>query len=191
MVTDWLRQRNVEGTVQVDELLLAGQSLENLRAHLLWDVGRVQLDGLQATVEDAPLTGKLDVNLRGSRPTYKLTAKMKAIPWQSGKLDAEGSIETFGTGVQLLGNMTGDGAFTGAAMDFGTFGVARTVSGTYALGWNQTGLRLRLTNLSVRTEDETFTGRAATLEDGRVNASLTSGAREMKLSGTLAKLRVE
>ena len=50
---------------------------------------------------------------------------------------------------------------------------------------------LRLTNLSVRTEDETFTGRAATLEDGRVTASLTSGAREMKLSGTLAKLRVE
>jgi len=87
--------------------------------------------------------------------------------------------------------MTGEGTFTGAAMDFGTYGVARTMSGTYTLAWNQAGPRLRLTNLSVRTEDETFTGRAATLEDGRVAASLTSGAREMRLSGTLAKLRVE
>jgi hypothetical protein len=87
--------------------------------------------------------------------------------------------------------MTGDGAFTGTAMDFGSYGIARTVSGLYTLGWNQSGMRLRLSNLSVRTEDETFTGRTATLEDGRLAASLSSGAREMRVSGTLAKLRVE
>jgi len=50
MVTDWLRERNVDGTVQVDEFLLAGQRVENLRGRLLWDVGRVQLDNLQARV---------------------------------------------------------------------------------------------------------------------------------------------
>jgi len=92
--------------------------------------------------------------------------KMSGIDWQSGKLDAEGAIETFGTGLQLLGNMTGDGAFTGTAVDLGSYGIARTVSGAYTLAWNQSGVRLRLTNLSVRTEDETFTGRTATLEDG-------------------------
>jgi len=151
----------------------------------------VQLDNLQASLDKASLTGKLDVNLRGSRPNYKFTARLKGIPWQAGKLEAEGSIETFGTGLQLLGNMTGEGAFTGSAVDFGTFGVARTVSGAYTLGWNQGGPRLRLTNLNVRTEDETFTGRSATLEDGRLAASLTSGAREMRLSGTLAKVRVD
>jgi hypothetical protein len=151
----------------------------------------VQLDNLQATVDGSPATGKLDVNLRGSRPTYKLTAKVKGVRWQSGKLDAEGSIETFGTGLQLLANMTGDGVFTGTAVDFGSYGVARTVTGAYNLAWNQAGPRLRLSNLSVRTEEETFTGRAATVEDGRLAASLSSGAREMRLSGTLTKLRVE
>jgi hypothetical protein len=191
MLTDWLRQRNVDGTVQVDEFVMAGQRIDNLRARLLWDVGRVQLDALQARVDDTTMTGKLDVNLRGSRPSYKLTMKMKGLDWQSGKLDAEGSVETFGTGLQLLGNMTGDGVFTGSAVDFGSYGVARTVSGAYTLAWNQSGVRLRLTNLSVRTEDETFTGRTATVEDGRLAASLTSGAREMRVSGPLAKLRVE
>jgi len=191
MVTNWLRERNVDGTVQVDEFLLAGQRAENLRARLLWDVGRVQLDNLQARVDKAAITGNLDVNLRGSRPNYKLTMKMTGIDWQSGKLDAEGSIETFGTGLQLLSNMSGDGAFTGTAVDFGSYGIARNVSGAYTLAWNQSGVRLRLTNLSVRTEDETFTGRTATVEDGRLAASLSSGAREMRVSGPLAKLRVE
>jgi hypothetical protein len=191
MLTNWLRERNVDGTVQVSEFLLAGQRVENLRARLLWDVGRVQLDALQARVDNTAITGKLDVNLRGSRPSYKLTMKMKGLDWQSGKLDAEGSVETFGTGLQLLGNMTGDGVFTGTAVDFGSYGIARTVSGAYTLAWNQSGVRLRLTNLSVRTEDETFTGRTATVEDGRLAASLTSGAREMRVSGPLARLRVE
>ena len=179
------------GPCRSDEFLLAGQRVENLRGRLLWDVGRVQLDNLQARVDKAAITGKLDVNLRGSRPNYRLTMKMTGIDWQSGKLDAEGSIESFGTGLQLLGNMTGDGAFTGTAVDFGSYGVARTVSGAYTLAWNQSGVRLRLTNLSVRTEDETFTGRTATVEDGRLAASLSSGAREMRVSGPLAKLRVE
>ena len=191
MVTDWLRQRNVDGTVQVDELILAGQSVENFRARVLWDVGRVQLDNLQADMDKASVTGKLDVNLRGSRPNYKFTAKVKGINWQSGKMDADGTIETFGTGLQLLSNMTGEGAFTGTAVDLGSYGIARNLSGAYTIGWSQTGPRLRLSNLSVRTEDETFTGRSASFEDGRLAASLSSGAREMKVSGTLAKVRVE
>ncbi len=151
----------------------------------------MQLDNLQADVGRTSLTGQLNIDLRGSRPTYRFTGKMKGIEWQAGKLDAQGSIETFGTGLQLLGNITGDGAFTGEAVDFGSYGVARTVSGAYALAWGQNGPRLRLSNLSVRTEDETFTGRVATLEDGRLAASLTSGGHEMRVSGTLAKLKVE
>ena len=89
MVTDWLRERNVDGTVQIDEFLVAGDHLESFRARLLWDVARVQLEGMQARVDKAAITGKLDVNLRGSRPNYKLTLKVTGIAWQSGKVDVE------------------------------------------------------------------------------------------------------
>jgi len=191
MLTDWLRQRNVDGTVQVDKLLLAGQEIHNLRARLLWDVGRVQLENLQAALDDAALTGRLDVNLRGSRPTYNLTARLKGIDWQGGKIDAEGAIASFGTGFQLLGNLSGEGTFSGTAVDLGSFGIARNVSGAYTMAWGQAGPRLKLTNVTVRTEDDTFTARTATLEDGKFAASLSGGGREMRLSGTLAKLRVE
>jgi hypothetical protein len=151
----------------------------------------VQFENLQAAIGPAAVSGSVDVNLRGSRPTYKVTAKVKGLAWQAGKLDADGTIETFGTGLQLLGNVTGDGSFAAAGVDWGSYGVARNVSGDYTLAWSQAGPRLRLTNLSVRTGEETFTGRAGTLDDGRLAAQLSSGAREMHVSGTLAKVKVE
>jgi hypothetical protein len=191
LVTDWLKQRNVEGTLEIDDLVLGGAHLENLRARVVWDVARVQLEGIQAKLDRAAITGKLDINLRGSRPTYKLTAKVKGVNWQSGKLDAEGTLETFGTGSQVLTNLTSEGAFTGSALDLGGFVTLRSVAGSYNLAWWQSAPRLRLTGLNLRTDDETYTGRGATQEDGRLIVLLSNGSREMRMTGSLARLKIE
>jgi hypothetical protein len=191
MVTDWLRQRNLDGAVQIDDFLIAGTHLENFRARLLWDVARVQLEAIQAGLDRAVITGKLDVNLRGSRPNYRLTAKVKGMKWQSGKVDADTTLQTFGTGMQLLTNATAEGTFSGAAIDLGTLPPLRSVAGVYGFSWWQAGPRLLLTGLNLRTEDETYTGRGATQDDGRLVILLSSGTKEMRMSGTLAKLKVE
>jgi len=191
LVPDWLREREVEGTLQIDDLLLAGWRLENVRARLLWDVARVQLDSIEARLDRAAITGKLEIALRGSRPSYELTAKVRGVAWQSGLLDAEGTLETFGTGTQLIANLTSEGAFTGTAVDLGTFAPLRGLSGAYNLAWPQGIPRLRLTSLNLRTEDETYTGRGATQPDGRLVILLSSGSKEMRMSGSLANLRVE
>src|SRR5450432_452748 len=191
LVTGWLKERQMEGTLQIDSLALGGARLENVRTRLLWDVTRVELEALQAKMEGAAITGRLDMNLRGSRPSYRLTAKVKGALWQSGKIDAEGSLETFGTGAQLLANLTSEGTFAGAGLDLGTFVPLSSVSGDYNLAWWQSYPRLRLTSLSLRTEDETYTGRGATQQDGRLVILLTNGAKEMRMSGSLATLRVE
>jgi hypothetical protein len=190
MLTDWLRQRNLDGTVQIADLSLAGEHIENLRARLLWDVARVQLEGVQATVDHAAVAGKLDINLRGSRPTYQLTAKVKGIPWQSGKLDATGTIGTFGTGTQLLTNLSGEGAFSSGAVDLGTLPL-RSVAGSYDLSWWEAGLRWRLNALNVRTEDGAFIGSGDTKDDGRLMIVVNDGTKELRMSGTLANLKVE
>ena len=44
---------------------------------------------------------------------------------------------------------------------------------------------------NLRTEDETYTGRGATQDDGRLVVWFTNGAHETRMSGTLARLRVE
>ena len=191
MVTEWLRQRNLDGTVQIDDLLLGGFHLENFHARVLWDVARVQLDAITAGLDRAMFTGKLDVNLRGSRPNYRLTAKVKGMKWQSGKVDADATVETFGTGMQLLTHAAAEGSFRGTAIDVGTLPLLRSVAGDYSFSWWQAGPRLLLTGLNLHTEDETYTGRGATGDDGRLVILLSNGAKEMRVSGTLAKLKVE
>ena len=134
----------------------------------------------QAGRESARLASELQADREG-----------EGIELAIGQAGCGGTIETFGTGLQLLTNLTAEGAFTGGALDLGTFGTARSVTGAYSLSWSQIGPRLRLTNLNVRTEDETYLGRGATQDDGRLVVLLNNGAHEMKMTGTLARLRVE
>jgi len=177
--------------VQITALALVVEYSEHLRTRVLWDVARVQLDSIQATMDRATLAGKLEVNLRGSRPNYRLVSKIKGLAWQGGKVDAETTMETFGTGTQLLTNATAAGTFTGSSVEFGTLPPLRGISGTYSFSWWQAGPRLQLTGLTLRTDEETYTGSGATRDDGRLLIQLTNGAREMRMSGTLAKLKVE
>jgi hypothetical protein len=191
MVTEWLRRRSLDGAVQIEDLTVAGAHLENFRGHVVWDVARVQVDAIQAKLDGATVTGKLDVNLRGSRPNYKLTAKAKGVTWQSGKVDLAAALDTFGTGTQLLTNLNVEGDFSGSNLDFAGLAPLRTAAGTYNLSWWQSGPRLRLSSLNLRTDDDTYTGRGATQEDGRLLVLLTSGAKEMRMTGTLARLKIE
>jgi hypothetical protein len=187
---DWLKQREVDGAIQIDDLLIAGAHIGNLRAHLLWDVTRVQLDILQAKLDRTAITGTLAVNLRGTRPSYKLEGKVKGWNWQTGKLDGEGTVETSGTGLQLAANLTSDGTFTGTGLDFGGL-TSRSVSGNYSLAWALTGPRVKLTALTLRTDDDSYTGHGATQDDGRLVVVLTDGVKEVRVSGPLDKLKVE
>jgi hypothetical protein len=187
----WLKERSVEGSVQIDDLAIAGSHWQNVRARLLWDVTRVEFDGIQAALDHASLTGKLSVSLRGARPAYTLTAKVNGLSWQDGTLDAEGTVETSGTGLELLANLKSDGTFTGAGLDLGADRPFQTVAGAYSLEWWLAAPRLQLTDLSLRTDDATYTGRGTTQDDGRLVILLSNGSREMRMSGTLATLKVE
>jgi hypothetical protein len=187
---DWLKQLSADGTFQVDDLLMAGEHLENVRAHLLWDAARVRFEGLQARLDKTAISGSLAVNLLGARPAYRLEAAVKGLNWQAGTLDSQVTLDTSGTGLQLANNLTAEGIFTGSGVDLdGLFG--RMVSGSYTVTWGPTAPRLRLTALNLRSDDDTYTGRGATQDDGRLVVVLTDGVREVRVSGPLDKLKVE
>jgi hypothetical protein len=188
---DWLQARDVEGTLQIDRLLLAGSTLENVRARLLFSAALLELQNLEARLDRATISGRLAVNVRGSRPNYLLVGKVKGLDWHGGRLDAEGVLETSGTGRQMLANLTSDGAFTGTGLDLGSPGPFRAASGGYSLGFAQGALRLKLATLNVRTQDESFTGRGATQDDGRLLIILNDGDREVRMSSLLGKVKAE
>jgi hypothetical protein len=188
---DWMKSRNLEGTLQIGVLHLGPARLDNVRGHLLWDSTRAELNGIQARMEKGTVTGTLAVNLRGPRPAYRFAGRVKGIAWQGGKLDAEGSLDTAGTGRQLLAGITSQGTFTGAGLDVGSTLPLRAVSGAYKFAWARIGPQFRFTDLEIETADDTFTGRGETQEDGRLVLVLSNGSREMRVSGTLAKLRMD
>ncbi len=187
----WMHDRRVDGTLQIDDLLLAGMHLEGLRTRLLWDGARVDFDSLQTRIGSATVTGRLTANLRDARPSYRGALQIKDMTWESGKLEAEGTLESSGTGVQLLSNLSSQGFFVGSALDFGSPGPWRAVSGNYNLTWSPAAPRLHLTSLSLRNAEETYTGSGATQQDGRMIILLTNGTREVRVTGTLDKLKVE
>ena len=80
--------------------------------------------------------------------------------------------------------MTADAAFTGSALDFGTLSPWRNVSGTCTLAWSP---KLHLTGVSLKMEDETYTGRGTAQDDGRVLIVLTNGAKQMRMKASSPK----
>ena len=190
-VPDWLAHRHIDGAVQIGALAIGGARLEQVRGRLLWDGLKVELNGIQARMENGSVTGSLAVNLRGARPSYRLVSQLRAMDCKSGKVDTEAVLETAGTGAELMENLRAEGTFTGRGMELASLPPFKTVSGAYKFAAGRRGPKLQLSDLQLATASEIFTGRGATQDDGRLVVQLTSGNREMRVSGSLAQLKVD
>jgi hypothetical protein len=190
-VPDWLEARHIDGTVQIGALTLGDLRLEKVRARLLWDALKVELAGIQAHIENGTVTGTLAVNLRGARPSYRLSAKAKTVDFRGGKMDTDAVLETAGGSAELMANLRAEGTFSGRAIEMASLPLLKTVSGAYKFAWSRSLPRLQLSDLQLTTGAEVFTGHGATQEDGRLLVQLSSGTHEMRVSGSLAQLHVD
>jgi hypothetical protein len=188
---EWLADRHVDATVQVGTLHLGDTDVDDLQAHLLWDAGEVEFPDIRASLDKGRVTGALLVGLRGSRPTYRLQAHASGVEWKSGKIDADSVLESSGTGLEFLARLHSSGAFVARGLEMEALPDLESVSGAYDLVWVQLAPVLRFTDLQLVSGDDTYTGQGATQPDGRLLFQLTSGTKEMHMSGTLAQLRVD
>jgi hypothetical protein len=190
-VPEWLADRHVDAAVQIGALHLGEAEARDLQAHLLWDVTKAEFADVRAGLYGGRVTGILSVSLRGSLPTYRLEARAKGVSWMSGKVDADTVLESSGTGMELPARLHSAGAFTARGLEMETLPGLESVSGSYDLVWARTAAILRFTDLQLISGDDTYTGQGATQPDGRLLFQLTSGSKEMRVSGTLAELRVD
>ena len=188
---DWLADRHLDAAVQIGALHLAGADVAGLQAHLVWDAAKAEFTDIRASLDGGRVTGVLAVGLRGNRPTYRLQARAKGVAWKSGKVDAETVLESSGTGLELLARLHSSGAFMARGLEMEALPDLESVSGAYDLVWAQAAPILRFTDLQLVSGDETYTGQGATQPDGRLLFQLTSGSKEMRMTGTLAELRVD
>jgi hypothetical protein len=188
---DWMADRHMEGAIQIDSLAIAGAEVEDLRARLLWDAARVELTNLQASVNGGVLNGRLALNLRGAQPAYELAIRLKGMEWKSGTVDADLTMDTRGLGPELLANLQAKGNFDARGLDLPDLPPFRAVAGSFALGWANAAVRLAFPELQLATAAGVYTGSGLTQADGRLIILLSNGNKELRMSGTLAQLRLE
>lgn len=188
---DWLATRRMEGTVHFDSLALGDMRLEKLRGRVLWDGARARIDHLTATLDGGQLSGVLNVNMRASRPAYLFAGRLKDADCRSGKVDVEGIVETRGAGRELMANLRSRGTFTAGNVELGSMPPLDAISGAYTLAWAQPEPRFTFTGLRLQDGEEAYSGAGGTQDDGRLLVVLTGGGKEMRVSGTLAKLKLD
>ena len=172
----------MDGTVQIGLLTAGETTLSQLRFRVRGNGARVDLADMEARMENGMAHGRASVDLAGRVPVYRLNFLLNAVDFKGGKLDADGVIRTSGTGAELLSRISSEGSFTGRALD-----ICKSASGCYRLEWP----KLRFTELQLLVGPDLFIGRGATQEDGRLLLQLSSGAKLMRVTGTLAQLVVE
>lgn len=188
---EWLAGRRLDATIQIGSLALADAEARDVQAHLLWDGAKADFENLNARVDGGRITGRLAINVRGSRPAYRLQANVKGIDWKSGKVDTGTVLETSGTGLELLRRLHASGTFSAHGVEMEALPDLESVGGSYDLIWANASPVWRFTGLQLVSGDDTYTGQGATQSDGRLLIQLTSGSKQMHMSGSLAELRLD
>lgn len=190
-VPEWLRRYHLDATVQIGSLRLDALEIRGIQGHLLWDGTKAEFETVRARVDGGRLTGTLSVNLRGSRPSFHLEAQCRGVAWKSGRIDSETVVESSGTGTELLSNLHSSGTFVARGLEMDALPDLVTASGAYDLIWAAPAPQLRFSDLQVVAGGETYTGEGSTQPGGRLVIQLASGSREMRMSGSLAELRLD
>lgn len=188
-VPGWLKERDIEGTVQIKRLVREDAPLCTLKAHLTWTGTDAQLTNATCVQDDMEAAGRVVINLAASTPQYRLSGQVRNLDYHDGTLDFEGRFDTAGTGTDLLLNAASQGVFTGRDIQLSTDTTLRDISGAYQLSTGVTGPRLVLTRIQASDGVDAFTGQGASLTEGRIVLDLTTAAKkQVKLSGSLFPL---
>jgi hypothetical protein len=187
----WLAERDADITLQVPALMNGDLPLGDLHAHATWHGASIAVSNLEWKLDDAQASGKLAVNLAKAEPLYQLSCTLEDFDYRGGQLDLDGDFESSGTGPELLLNLRSTGTFEGRGIAFAPDAEMRTVAGSYRVAALNGLPRLLLSNLEVSQGTDTLVGQGASLPDGHLVLDLTSGRRQVRLTGMLLPVHLE
>jgi hypothetical protein len=184
---EWLADRKADGFIRVGVLTAGDVTARAIRSRVVWNGGTVQLTGLEGRFEDGSFRGTGVVDITKSEPQYKLRGSIANFAWKSGKVDLDGSVETLGSGLELLLNLRGEGTFEARGVILSPEQVVRTASGGFGLILTAKGPQFKLSDVQASLGSERFTGDGVTLADGRLQMELASANRIVHVNVDVAR----
>jgi AsmA protein len=187
----WLQERDAEITLQVPGLMNGESPLGELRAHALWRGASVNVPNFEWRLANTHAAGKMSVNLAKAEPRYQLNGTLENFDYRNGQLDLNGEFVTSGVGAELLLNLRSTGTFEGRGIMLAPDAEMRAVSGSYRVAASNGIPRLLLSNLQVSQGADTLTGQGSSQPDGHLVLDLTTGRRQVRLTGMLLPVHPE
>jgi hypothetical protein len=178
VVPAWLKERNIDGAIEVKSLVLGDTVLGSLKGRIRWAGTALAIHGLAWALGEASGTADLNVALSAPDPQYHLVGRLEDIPWRDGGLDLEGTLDTTGTGLDLLANARMEGTFAARDATVAPEVTFDEISGSYRFVAVAVP-RLTLEKVQARQEHDTLTGQGFSQADGRIALDLISGRRQI------------
>ncbi len=190
-VPDWLANRHAEAAVEIGSFAIGDAVLGRVRGKLHWDGPSIDVSDISGQYGEGALSGRLAVNMRRALPGYRASTRFRALPWNGSKWDGHGTLQTSGTGADLLSNLRFEGAFKARAFTLAAETEADAVSGVCAFSVVRGLPVFRFSDLQIVMGESALKGKGATGPDGRVLFDLSDGQKRMRLSGTLSPFQLE
>jgi hypothetical protein len=189
-IPDWLEAQHADGVLEIGSFALGDLRLANLRAHFWWDAANLETTELTARWGEGLFSGRLVANLRRAAPAYRLTGRVRALKWMGGQWDGRGLLETSGTGADLARNLRLESTFKGHAVSLAPDTEFETVSGSCVFSVVSGLPQLRCTDLRAVLDEDVYQGQGSAGADGRLSFDLSSGTKQLRLTGTLSPFQL-
>jgi hypothetical protein len=189
-IPDWLEAQHADGVLEIGSFALGDLRLANLRAHLLWDAANLETTEISARWGEGLCSGRLVANLRRAVPAYRLSGRLRAVKWMGGEWDGRGLLETSGTGADLARNLRLESTFKGRGVLLAPDTEFESVSGNCIFSVVGALPQLRCTDLRALLDEDVYQGQGSTGADGRLSFDLSSGAKQLHLTGTLSPFQL-
>jgi AsmA family len=174
---------SADGSLRFNQLDVAGLTLRPARAQVRWEGSQVLFTSLEA----GPSRGTLRITLGGPQPLYRYDGACAAVPWKGGTMDARIQLETSGIGPNLWANLQSTTSWVAKGFRLTPEQEVKQATGTLT---GRTPL-LRLANVQLLLGSESYTGEGTVETGGKWNALLTSGTRQLRLSGEMLPVTLE
>jgi hypothetical protein len=179
-VPDWLKDRRADGIVSIDSLIAPDVEAHIDNARLLWDGPLIRLVRLSARIEPSVFNGDLAIDLTGRDPHFHFDGKLQEVPYKGGRVDFEGTLDTEGSGADLLTSARAEGCMHARSIAFAPDLDFRAAKGCFEMTESTAGMRWKLPAIEVTQGADVFYGTGASQADGRLVLDLTNrGSRQV------------
>lgn len=185
-IPEWLAVRNLEGDLSIAHFHMNKADLGPLNTRFIWQAANLQITSLDLTSPDWAMRGSGSLDLHSRVPAAHFKGTVSGYHWGGGVVNADGELNSSGTGTDTLRSLHALGKFTGTDLSLSLNEDFEKVSGSFDLSFDSGWPKLHLSKVQAVQHTEDWNGEALSNKDGQLVFDLLNGDRQLHIVSILA-----